>query len=200
MFCVGVLFWRFCAGILCQHGVLDGAPWHGAAHMWLVWLAIYWEVRSLVAAAATITWYHITPLTVTAHHCEWKISWWYGHFESNIDKGIHLWSSAPELRWFILIPDWYVTNTQKIFAKSLLCSYRNKSPLCFAVLIIPPLNEVEGGYTGFALSVCPSVRPSVHPSVHRGTESCPLWIFYNTHQIHFIFTHLIKQLQKVCYV
>ena len=24
-------------------------------------------------------------------------------------------------------------------------------------LIIPPLKEVEGGYTGFTLSVCPSV-------------------------------------------
>ena len=46
------------------------------------------------------------------------------------------------------------------------------------------------GYTGFILSVC--------PSVHLWTELCPLCIFNNTHRIYFIFTHLIKWLQKVC--
>ena len=34
-------------------------------------------------------------------------------------------------------------------------------------LFIPPPNEVGGGYTGFTLSVCPSVRLSVRPSVCR---------------------------------
>ena len=43
-------------------------------------------------------------------------------------------------------------------------------------------------------------RLSVRPSVCLWTESCPLCIFNNTHQIHFIFAHLIKQLQKVCHV
>ena len=38
------------------------------------------------------------------------------------------------------------------------------------------------------------------PSVRLWTESCPLCIFSNTHQIHIIFAHLIKQLQKVCRV
>ena len=38
------------------------------------------------------------------------------------------------------------------------------------------------------------------PSVRLWTESCPLCIFKNTHRIHFIFAHLIKQLQKVCRV
>ena len=38
------------------------------------------------------------------------------------------------------------------------------------------------------------------PSVRLWTESCPLCIFNNTHRIHFIFAHLIKQLQKVCRV
>ena len=32
--------------------------------------------------------------------------------------------------------------------------------LCLSIFIPPP-NEVGGGYTGFTLSVCPSVRPSV---------------------------------------
>ena len=38
---------------------------------------------------------------------------------------------------------------------------------------------------------------SICPSVHLWTESCPLCIFCNTCRIHFLCTHLIKQLQKV---
>ena len=48
------------------------------------------------------------------------------------------------------------------------------------------------------LSVCPSIRLFVCPSVCLWTELCLLCIFYNTCWIHFIFTHLIKQFQKVC--
>ena len=60
-------------------------------------------------------------------------------------------------------------------------------------IIIPPAStKLKGGYTGITLSVCPSVR--------LWTESCLLCIFNNTHRIHFIFAHLIKQLQKVCLV
>ena len=40
----------------------------------------------------------------------------------------------------------------------------------------------------------------VRPSVRPWTKSCPLCIFHNTSQIHFVFAHLIKQLQKVCRV
>ena len=47
---------------------------------------------------------------------------------------------------------------------------------------------------GILVSLC----PSVHPSVHLWTELCQLCIFNRTCQIHFIFTHLIKQLQKGC--
>ena len=54
-------------------------------------------------------------------------------------------------------------------------------------------NEVVGGYIGFT----PSVRPSV-PRPSRIT--CPLCSIYSSDWIHFIFTHLIKQLQKVCRV
>ena len=46
----------------------------------------------------------------------------------------------------------------------------------FKPFLYPTLNEVEGGYTGFTLSVC--------PSVHLWTESCPLCIFYNMCQIY----------------
>ena len=46
--------------------------------------------------------------------------------------------------------------------------------------------------------VCLSIRPSVHLSIHMWTKSCLLCISYNTSRIHFIFAHLIKQLQKVC--
>ena len=50
--------------------------------------------------------------------------------------------------------------------------------------IIPPAQRSCWGYIGFT----PSVRPS--------RISCPLCSAYNW--IHFIFIHLIKQLQKVC--
>ena len=63
----------------------------------------------------------------------------------------------------------------------------------------PRFNEVEGGVYWFHV-VRPSVRLSVRPSVRLWTESCPLCIFHNTCRIHFIFTHLINQLQKVCRV
>ena len=60
----------------------------------------------------------------------------------------------------------------------------------YLFFIIPALNEVEWVYTGFKLFVCPSVR--------LWTESCPLCIFHSTNRTHFIFTHLINKLQKVC--
>ena len=56
----------------------------------------------------------------------------------------------------------------------------------------PASTKLKVGYTVFTLSVC--------SSVHLWTESCPLCIFNNTRRIHFIFAHLIKQLQKVCRV
>ena len=52
----------------------------------------------------------------------------------------------------------------------------------------PRLNEVERGYIGFTLAVCPSVR--------LWTASCPLCIFNNTRRIHFIFKHLINNYMR----
>ena len=40
----------------------------------------------------------------------------------------------------------------------------------------------------------------VRPSVRLWTESCPFCILPNTSRIHFICTHLIKQIEKVCRV
>ena len=60
-----------------------------------------------------------------------------------------------------------------------------------SLIIIPPAStKLKGRYTGFTLSVCLPLR--------LWTESCPLCIFNNTHHIHIILVHLIKQLQKVC--
>ena len=56
-----------------------------------------------------------------------------------------------------------------------------------------PLPTKLRGCTDFTYSL----RLSVRPSVCVQTKSCPLCIFHNTCRIHFIFTHLIKQLQKV---
>ena len=58
-----------------------------------------------------------------------------------------------------------------------------------SLFITPASTKLKGGYTGFTLSICPSVHPSVCPSVRLWTELCPLCIFNNTCQIHFIFAH-----------
>ena len=52
------------------------------------------------------------------------------------------------------------------------------------LIIIPRFNEVERGYTGFTLSACPSVDKIVSA----------LYL-HNTRRIHFILTHVIKQIQ-----
>ena len=62
---------------------------------------------------------------------------------------------------------------------------------CYHDCLIIPLLQ-RSGKGCILVSPCPSVRLL--------TESCPLCIFNNTHWIHFIFAHLIKQLQKVCHM
>ena len=64
------------------------------------------------------------------------------------------------------------------------------------MIIMPPHNEVVEGNIGFTLSIRPSVRPSVRPS----RIPCSLHSAYSSGWIHFIFIHLIKQLQEVCRV
>ena len=65
------------------------------------------------------------------------------------------------------------------------------------LFIIPPASrKLKTGYTGFTSSV----RLSVRLSIGLWKESCPLCNFHNTSWIHFILTHLIKQLQKVCLI
>ena len=82
------------------------------------------------------------------------------------------------------------SNTWKFEARKNWPTFRRTSSnmctskkFCF---IIPPLQR------SILVSPCPSVR--------LWTESCPPCILNNTHRIHFIFAHLIKQLQKVCRV
>ena len=66
------------------------------------------------------------------------------------------------------------------------------------LLLYPQLQRNWNG--GILVSRRPSVCPSVHPSVRLWTKPCPLCIFHNTSRIHFIFAHVIKQLQRVCRV
>ena len=63
------------------------------------------------------------------------------------------------------------------------------------VYYTPCFNKVERGVYWFHL-----VHLSVRLSIRLWMESCPLCILHNTSWIHFIFTHLIKKLQKVCHV
>ena len=55
----------------------------------------------------------------------------------------------------------------------------------------------------FETPLCPFWRhsiASVHLSIHPSLIPCPLCSAYSSGWIHFIFIHLIKQLQKVCHV
>ena len=54
----------------------------------------------------------------------------------------------------------------------------------------PRTTKLLGGYIGFTPSVCPSVCLSC--------ILCPLCSAYSSGWIHFIFIHLIEQLQEVC--
>ena len=71
-----------------------------------------------------------------------------------------------------------------------ICVFLKIVPLTNGLIIIPPAQKVVGGYTGFTPSVRLSIRPSGIP--------CPLCSAYSFGWIHFIFIHLIEQLQKVC--
>ena len=55
----------------------------------------------------------------------------------------------------------------------------------------PTSTKLKWGYTGF-MSIC----LSVHLSIHLWRESCLLYIFHNTNQIHFLFTHLSNHFRK----
>ena len=68
--------------------------------------------------------------------------------------------------------------------------FNNTLLLCVCVCVCGGGGGGGGGYIGFTPSVRLSVRPSRIP--------CPLCSFYSSGWIHFIFIHLIKQLQKVC--
>ena len=58
------------------------------------------------------------------------------------------------------------------------------------IFLYPPLQQSWKG--GILVSCCLSVR--------LWTKPCPLCIFHNACRIHFIFAHLMKQLQKVSHV
>ena len=61
---------------------------------------------------------------------------------------------------------------------------------CYCCCYTPTSMKLKGGYTGFTLSVCPSVDRIVSALYLHVNNTC---------QIHFIFAHLIKQLEMVCF-
>ena len=62
------------------------------------------------------------------------------------------------------------------------------------LFIIPPAQRsCRGG-------ILVSLRPSIRLSARLSRILCPLCSGYSSGWIHFIFTYLIKQLQKVCHV
>ena len=87
---------------------------------------------------------------------------------------------------------WYLITPSLSYTYQTSCESqdpRNGQPSCFR-LIIPPHNEVVGGYTGFTPSVRPSVRPSRMP--------CPLCIIYSYGWILFILGANDHYHERVC--
>ena len=70
-----------------------------------------------------------------------------------------------------------------------------KTPQIHNQVIVPPAQQSCRGYIGFT----PSVRPSIHLSIHLTHIQCPLCSACSSVWIHFIFIHLIKQLQTMCW-
>ena len=98
--------------------------------------------------------------------------WWCNTY---IYFDVYLWYFVLSFRWVHPVGLWGMTSMQLL-----------TSSLKLAFIIPPASTKLK---RGILVSPCPSVR--------LWTESCPLCIFDNTHRIHFIFAHLIKQLQKV---
>ena len=71
-----------------------------------------------------------------------------------------------------------------------MSKYHNAGIWSMNYIFIPPRT------TKFMEVILVSLRPSVRPS----GIPCPLCSTYSSGWIHFIFTHLSKQLQKVCRV
>ena len=86
---------------------------------------------------------------------------------------------------YTLLESTHKPNTQTLVEALLFVNLTKKHTFFYT----PTRFNNEGGYAGITLSICPSVR--------LWTESCLLCIFNNSHQIHFIFAHLIKQLKGV---
>ena len=81
-----------------------------------------------------------------------------------------------------------ISNTAWVFSM-----LRNGNKWIICIFVIPTAStKLKGGYTGITLSVCLSVCLSIVGQNRVGSVS-------STHWIHFIFAHLIKQLNKVCH-
>ena len=95
--------------------------------------------------------------------------------------------------WMLLLGRYFTTQQFSCFQFNVLMNASDISLYTFIVFmnryLYPPHNEVGGG-------ILVSLRLSVRPSRIPG----PLCSTYSSGWIHFIFIHLIKQLQKVCRV
>ena len=105
-------------------------------------------------------------------------------------------SVFPSLPWYLLDLNSLAPGRCVIVSWGRVAVFNDKSSqwvpslFCATFFIINPISTKLKG--GILVSPC--------PSVHLWTESCLLCIFNNIHRIHFLFAHLIKQLQKMCHV
>ena len=115
----------------------------------------------------------------------WLARWWQQIFTlTNVTKLHNVINGITRPHWDICIIPSVVLNDVSSTESHMEINEGLKVLHRKYTIFIPPLQR------SLLVSPCPSVR--------LWTESCPLYIFNNTYRIHFIFAHLIKQLQKVC--
>ena len=112
-----------------------------------------------------------------------------------------LWFIIPSLMSLWLL--WWPPTGSSIFMVVVMlliysvlhCLYSVGNKIITTTTIPPRFDGVKRGIYWFHV-----IHPSVRLSVRLWTKPCPLCNFHNTSRIHFIFVHVIRQLQKVCRV
>ena len=99
-------------------------------------------------------------------------------------------SSCPRLPngWVLFSSDWFVIA---------VCGSISVQGTCYTYRTMMLLGGI---LVSLRLSICPSVRSSVHLTICPSHILYPICSAYSSGWIHFIFTHLIKQLQELCCV
>ena len=144
-------------------------------------------------------WYHfdfvkLVKFEVSGHILEKPSEEWPGIWHADVSwlpsELIRFWSQSVDFSHFATtLTDWKRWNL--MFSGIFLITH-DRSGLkiisCYYTLASAKLKRV---YTGFTLSIC----PSVYLSVRLWTESCLLCIFHNTSRVHFVWLSNVRMIK-----